>query len=243
MAKTAAQGRSHGTKMNAGDSGERVQWEEKETEIETETIGETEVVVEIEKEMGTKMENGKQKEKEKGIETETERGQDKGQGTTQRGGRNTEEAGEKSRKGIETDSETEGEVGVQGRGSVTQSEGGKSREMVQGERQRRDCREWSAANGSNLILQSILMFLILWPGDFTNDSATTLPPLQTDEPAPGQEVQQFVPPTRESIIAERAKAVPKKRVVPLIEVIANDRLGGKVRVKCRYMHRGDKFSF
>lgn len=58
-----------------------------------------------------------------------------------------------------------------------------------------------------------------------------LPPLQTDEPR-GQEgqVKQFVPPTKESILAERAKAAeaaPAKRPMRLIEVIANDRLGGK----------------
>lgn len=52
--------------------------------------------------------------------------------------------------------------------------------------------------------------------------------------APSEPVKQFVPPTKESILAERAKgaATAPRRVVPLIEVIANDRLGGKVRVKC-----------
>lgn len=55
-----------------------------------------------------------------------------------------------------------------------------------------------------------------------------------DAPENDAPVKQFVPPTKESILADRAKAaaaapagVKKKRVVPLIEVIANDRLGGK----------------
>ncbi|KAL7010303.1 hypothetical protein EMMF5_000324 [Cystobasidiomycetes sp. EMM_F5] len=59
-----------------------------------------------------------------------------------------------------------------------------------------------------------------------------LPPLQVDESPNEEQVEQFVPPTRESIIASRAQAASaapaaKRRVVPLIEVIANDRLGGK----------------
>lgn len=59
-----------------------------------------------------------------------------------------------------------------------------------------------------------------------------LPPQQMDDTAESS-TQQFVPPTRESIMASRqngtAGGTPaaRKRVVPLIEVIANDRLGGK----------------
>lgn len=62
------------------------------------------------------------------------------------------------------------------------------------------------------------------------DTSHGLPPLQTDEPTSAQEVKQFVPPTKDSIMAERARvaeAAPAKRPMRLIEVIANDRLGGK----------------
>jgi hypothetical protein len=67
-------------------------------------------------------------------------------------------------------------------------------------------------------------------GPSRTTGAHGLPPLQTDEPAQKSEVKQFVPPTKESILADRAKAAeaaPAKRPMRLIEVIANDRLGGK----------------
>jgi hypothetical protein len=64
-----------------------------------------------------------------------------------------------------------------------------------------------------------------------------LPPLVTDDLSSTsgrneEEVQQFVPPSKESILAQRAKAAEAapaaaKRPMRLIEVIANDRLGGK----------------
>lgn len=78
-----------------------------------------------------------------------------------------------------------------------------------------------------------LNFLSLWTDESRagqEDNANVsngLPPVETD--APSEPVQQFVPPTRESIMADRARAAAAapRRVVPLIEVIANDRLGGK----------------
>lgn len=67
--------------------------------------------------------------------------------------------------------------------------------------------------------------------DLSTSGPHGLPPLQTEEPAHEEpEVKQFVPPTKESILAERekaAEAAPVKRPMRLIEVIANDRLGGK----------------
>ena len=82
------------------------------------------------------------------------------------------------------------------------------------------------------------------PSD-SGGTSTTLPPLQAEMAAPPEQVAQFVPPTRESIIAERARAAeiaPRRRVVPLIEVVANDRLGGKVRIKCRCVQAQKVFS-
>lgn len=76
------------------------------------------------------------------------------------------------------------------------------------------------------------------PSSSYTSAGPGLPPLEL-EPATSSTtasgpsaVKQFVPPTKESILADRAKAEqdgkPKaKRVVPLIEVLANDRLGGK----------------
>lgn len=68
------------------------------------------------------------------------------------------------------------------------------------------------------------------PSTSLETSQYGLPPLQTDEPRSQEGVKQFVPPTKESIIAQREKAAaaaPAKRPMRLIEVIANDRLGGK----------------
>lgn len=102
---------------------------------------------------------------------------------------------------------------------------------------RRDTREerdgeFARNDISSDVRKSDIQAMRCFPDGPSRTGEHGLPPLETDEPAQKSEVKQFVPPTKESILADRAKAAeaaPAKRPMRLIEVIANDRLGGKGR--------------
>ena len=116
-------------------------------------------------------------------------------------------------------------------------DGGRERDSASG--QRREERSSQARNGNSESRRGRSVATVYLPhtdmlalGGETIAAGGNLPPLQMDD-AGESSTQQFVPPTRESIMASRqngtAGGAPaaRKRVVPLIEVIANDRLGGK----------------